>query len=93
MMTVVCASAGPTRLWVRRDFALRHHMALWDVIESCDIDGASDASIRNAVPNDSFPDNHAIENRPVFTTARKPRNCTVSSAFRCFGRMDWTACR
>ena len=35
---------------LRRDFALRHHMALWDVIESCDIDGASDASIRNAVP-------------------------------------------
>ncbi len=36
---------------LRRDFALRHHMALWDVIESCDIDGASDASIRNAVPS------------------------------------------
>ena len=36
----------------RRAFALRHGLALWDVIASCDITGASDASIRNAVPND-----------------------------------------
>ncbi|MBT1172321.1 DNA-deoxyinosine glycosylase [Bifidobacterium sp. MA2] len=39
----------------RRAFALRHHVALWDVIASCDIVGASDASIRNAVPNDLTP--------------------------------------
>lgn len=31
---------------------LSHGIALWDVISSCDIDGSSDASIRNAVPND-----------------------------------------
>ena len=29
-----------------------HKIALWDVLESCDIEGASDASIRNPVPND-----------------------------------------
>jgi len=27
-------------------------IALWDVLESCEIEGASDASIRNPVPND-----------------------------------------
>ena len=31
---------------------LRHHIALWDVLASCEINGASDASIREAVPND-----------------------------------------
>lgn len=31
---------------------LRHHLALWDVCASCDITGASDASLRNATPND-----------------------------------------
>ncbi|MBR0404243.1 MAG: NAD(P)H-hydrate epimerase [Eggerthellaceae bacterium] len=36
----------------KRDFCLRHHIALWDVVAECDIEGASDASIRNAVPND-----------------------------------------
>lgn len=36
----------------RRDFLLRHNIALWDVLASCDITGASDASIKNAIPND-----------------------------------------
>lgn len=31
---------------------LRHHVALWDTIARCEIAGASDTSIRNAVPND-----------------------------------------
>ena len=39
----------------RRAFALRHGIALWDVIAECDIVGASDASIANAVPNDPTP--------------------------------------
>ena len=39
----------------RRSFLLRHRLALWDVIASCSIVGASDSSIRNAVPNDIRP--------------------------------------
>lgn len=35
----------------KRDLCLRHGIALWDVIAECDIEGASDASIRNARPN------------------------------------------
>lgn len=31
---------------------LRNHVALWDVIESCEVTGSSDSSIRNVVPND-----------------------------------------
>ena len=29
-----------------------HHIALWDVISSCDIVGSSDSSITNVIPND-----------------------------------------
>lgn len=36
----------------RRALARRHHLALFDVIRSCTIAGASDASIRNVVPQD-----------------------------------------
>lgn len=36
----------------RRNFLLRHHIALWDVLASCQISGASDSSIKNARPND-----------------------------------------
>lgn len=33
-------------------YYLNHGLAVWDTIGACDIKGASDASIRNAVPND-----------------------------------------
>ena len=36
----------------RRAFALRHRIALWDVLSECDIEGAADSSIRNPVPSD-----------------------------------------
>ena len=36
----------------RRTFALRHGIALWDSIQSCVITGSSDASLREATPND-----------------------------------------
>ena len=42
----------PLSVEERRAFALRHSIALWDSIESCLITGSSDASIREAKPND-----------------------------------------
>ena len=35
----------------RRDFLLRHKLAMWDVLASCKIEGAADSTIRDAVPN------------------------------------------
>lgn len=55
----------------RRAFALRHHIALWDVIASCDITGASDASIRNAAPNDLAPILRGAPIAHIFTTGAK----------------------
>lgn len=36
----------------RKDFCHRHHVALWDVIASCSIQGSSDASITDVKVND-----------------------------------------
>ena len=55
----------------RRAFALRYHIALWDVIASCDITGASDASIRNAEPNDLAPILRGAPIAHIFTTGAK----------------------
>lgn len=36
----------------KKQFILSHHLALYDAIESCDIIGSSDSSIRNVKPAD-----------------------------------------
>ncbi len=36
----------------KKEFLLKHNIALWDVIESCDIEGSSDSSIKNIKVND-----------------------------------------
>ncbi|MBQ9910786.1 MAG: DNA-deoxyinosine glycosylase [Lachnospiraceae bacterium] len=42
----------PATVEERRAFLTRHRIAMWDVLYSCEIAGASDASIRNPVPTD-----------------------------------------
>ena len=42
----------PQTIEEKREFLLRNHIAVWDVIASCDIVGSSDSSIRNVVAND-----------------------------------------
>ncbi|MGN0393797.1 MAG: DNA-deoxyinosine glycosylase [Coprococcus sp.] len=36
----------------KRKMLLEHHIAIWDVIARCRIDGSSDASIKDVKPND-----------------------------------------
>ncbi len=55
----------------KADFLHRHHIALWDVLASCEIRGADDASIRNTVPNDLDLVLSACPIRTVFTNGQK----------------------
>ena len=55
----------------KRDFCLRHHIALWDVVAECDIEGASDTSIRNARANDLARITQAAPIEAVFCTGAK----------------------
>lgn len=54
----------------RRAFLIRRRIALWDVLSSCDICGAADASIQNAVPNDFAPLFAHSHIRRVFCTGK-----------------------
>lgn len=42
----------PQTIQEKKNFLLRHHIAVWDVISQCDIIGSSDSSIKNVVPAD-----------------------------------------
>lgn len=42
----------PKTIEEKKALLIRNKIALWDVIQSCDIVGSSDSSITNAVPND-----------------------------------------
>lgn len=55
----------------RATFALRHRIALWDVLATCEIAGASDASISNPQPNDLARVIDAVPIAAVFTTGSK----------------------
>ena len=37
----------PLTISEKKEFLRKHHIAMWDVIKSCDIVGASDLSIKN----------------------------------------------
>ncbi|MBR3252312.1 MAG: DNA-deoxyinosine glycosylase, partial [Erysipelotrichaceae bacterium] len=42
----------PETIAEKKELILKNHLALWDVIASCDIEGSSDSSIRNVKVND-----------------------------------------
>ncbi len=42
----------PKTIDEKKNFLHRNRIALWDVIQSCEIEGSSDASIRNVTVND-----------------------------------------
>lgn len=52
VLAAVLGEPLPQTIEEKRAMCLRHHVALWDTIAQCEIAGASDTSIRNAVPND-----------------------------------------
>ncbi|MGN9119614.1 DNA-deoxyinosine glycosylase [Turicibacter bilis] len=52
-------------------FLHRHQLALWDVLQSCEIQGADDASIKNPIPNDLTSLLQEANIKAIFTTGKK----------------------
>lgn len=52
VISAVFAQAEPATIDEKREFVLNNHIALWDVIGSCDIDGSADSTIKNVKAND-----------------------------------------
>lgn len=52
MISMIYQEPLPQTIEEKRMLILRHRLALWDTIYSCDIIGSSDSSIRNVTPTD-----------------------------------------
>ena len=52
LIAKLCGEKVPQTIDEKKKLILKHHLALWDTIYSCDIIGSSDSSIRNAEPTD-----------------------------------------
>ena len=73
----------PQTIDEKRRFLLESHIALWDVIASCEISGSSDSSIKNVVPNDLRPILDTADIQSIFVngkTAEKYYNKYIQKA-------------
>jgi len=52
VVAAVCECEVPKTIEEKKQMLLENHIAVWDVIDSCDIIGSSDSSIKNVVPAD-----------------------------------------
>ena len=52
MLATIFGEDVPADIHTKTALLLRHHVALWDVIASCEITGSADASVKHAVPVD-----------------------------------------
>ena len=78
VLAAVLGCERPTTIEEKKRLALTHHIALWDTIASCEIEGSSDSSIRDAVPTDLSVLLAHAPIRAVF--------CNGQTAFRLYGR-------
>lgn len=52
VLAAVMEDVVPETIEEKRSFLLKHHIAVWDVIQSCTITGSSDATIKDVKVND-----------------------------------------
>ena len=67
VLAAVFEDTLPETIPQKKAFLLEHHIALWDVIASCDIAGSSDSSIRNVTANDLRRILQTAEIKKIFT--------------------------
>ena len=60
----------PETVEEKKAFLLRNHIAIWDVIGSCEIEGSADSSIRNVIPNDLSVILDAAEIKGIFINGK-----------------------
>ena len=86
VMAQVLGCAVPEDITQKRAMLLANHIAVWDVIASCEITGSSDASIRDVVPNDLSPILITADIRAIYTNGSKAHQLYQKYIFPINGR-------
>lgn len=71
VLSAVLEEPFPETVLKKQEMCLKHRIALWDTIYSCDIIGASDSSIKNVIPNDIGKLISQIKINRIFATGAK----------------------
>ena len=72
----------------KKNFLLENHIALWDVIQSCDIHGSSDSSIQNVIINDIaglLKDTHITH---IYTNGKKAHQLYMKYCYELKNQKD-----
>ncbi len=85
-VAAVFGESVPCSVEERRAFCLRHGIALWDVLASCEIAGSEDASIRKPVANDISWILHQTHIVAIFTTGQKAKQLYDTYVYPVTGR-------
>lgn len=76
----------PVTMQDKKAMLLKHGIAVWDVIESCDIIGSSDSSIRNVAVNDFTRILRVVPEIRIFANGTKAWELYQKYAFPITGR-------
>ena len=79
LLAELCGAQTPATVEEKRALILQNGLALWDVLESCTVTGASDASIKDPVPVDLAA---LLQQAPVEAVF-----CNGATAFRLYEKM------
>ncbi len=74
VISVLYGETPPQTIEEKRALLLRCHIALWDVIASCEITGSADSSIRDVMPNDLTPILSRAPIRAIYCNGRTAHN-------------------
>ena len=75
VVAAVFEDETPTDIPEKCRFLEKHHIALWDSIGRCTIEGSSDSSIRDVVPNDLTVITEYAQLRAIYCNGKASGDC------------------
>lgn len=74
-LAAILASPTPLSIDEKRQFLAEKHIALWDVISSCEVNASSDSTIKNVTPNDISSLLEGSKIKAVFLNGKTAGKC------------------